>query len=87
MKIYVTPSYSSKLRKLTKNDPRLTAKVKKRIALFSQDQKYPGLKLHKLLGGMHDSWSFSITADIRIIIVYRYGDVVLVDIGKHDDVY
>lgn len=87
MNIYLTPTYITSFKKLTKNNPLLIEKIKRKIYQFSQNRLYPGLKLHKLTGHLHNSWSFSVTEDIRIIFGYKDSNIVFTDIGKHEDVY
>ncbi len=87
MKIYLSSSYVSSFRKLTKNNLPLKLKIKSKISLFKEYPRHPGLKLHKLEGGLHDKWSFSVTGEIRILLMYEADGVMLVKIGKHKDVY
>lgn len=87
MKIYLSSSYASSFKKLTKNDSYLKLKIKNRLARFKENPLHPGLKLHKLEGGPYEKWSFSITDDIRITFMYEEDSVTLVKIGKHENVY
>lgn len=45
------------------------------------------LRLHKLQGKMVTDWSITIEQDLRLIFTYVKDGVLLIDIGKHEDVY
>lgn len=49
----------------------------------------PALKIHKLKGKLSDFHACSLTYEYRIIciIIVEDGQITLVDIGTHDDVY
>lgn len=84
-KIYFSPSYERKLRKIIKKSPQLKAKIKKQTKLLLVDPKNSSLRLHKLSG--NNNWSISITEDIRIIVSIRHDIILCIDIGTHDEVY
>ena len=87
MNIYLSSSYVSSLKKLTKNNTSLLIKIKEKIKLYKINPHSPGLKLHKLKGCMDTNWSFSVTDDIRIVYIHEADGILFVKIGKHDDVY
>jgi len=56
--------------------------------LFSKNPCNPRLKTHKLVGKLDGLWAFSVGYDYRV--VFRFIDaeeVLLIDIGTHDEVY
>ena len=55
--------------------------------IIKKNSRHPSLRLHKLEGGPHEDWSISIEKDIRILFSYVKDGIVLVDVGKHDDIY
>ena len=59
------------------------------IALFRQNPFAPKLYNHALQGKMAGKRSLSAGYDLRIIFVERdgYAVVIMLDVGKHDDVY
>lgn len=87
MTIYLTPSFRSRYKKLIRNNPQLEIKIKEKINIFQENPAHLSLKLHKLKGGLHSNWSFSIDRDLRIILTYIDGGILFVDIGRHDEVY
>lgn len=87
MNLYTTPAFSRRYKKLTRRDTILAEKVKSKIRLFAENPRHPGLALHKLSGYKEETWSFSVASDLRILISYAGEDALLVDIGKHEEVY
>ena len=61
--------------------------IKKKIRIFKENPSSPALALHKLTGSLHETWSFSVEEDLRILFTYAKDGVILVDIGKHGDIY
>jgi len=46
------------------------------------------LKTHKLSGKLKGLWAFVVEYDCRVVFQFlEEGDVLLIDIGKHDEVY
>ena len=87
MNIFLASFFSRSYKKLIRKNLQLKIKIKKRISLFREQPEHPSLKLHKLTGSFHETWSFSVEDDIRILFTYAQGGVILVDIGKHEEVY
>jgi addiction module RelE/StbE family toxin len=81
------------LKRRTKNQPQLRAKVIETLTTLASDPFAPPLKTHKLQGGLNALWSCSVEYDFRIIFRFEELDdepeaaVVLVDVGTHDEVY
>ncbi len=58
------------------------------MRLFSQNPFDRRLRAHKLTGKLEGLWAFSVTYDCRVIFKFLDKDeVLLVDIGSHDEVY
>ena len=58
------------------------------ISSFSQNPFDPKLRTHKLTGKLKGLWSFSVAYDCRVIFRFiNDHDVLLIDIGSHDEVY
>lgn len=88
MKLQSTHNFDIKFRGLAKKNKKLFIKAQKKIEIFSLNQNYPSLRLHKLSGSMKELWSFSVDESIRIIFYYKDVEtVVLVAMGKHEEVY
>jgi len=87
MNVYLSTLFLRSLKRLIKKNPSLHHKVKEKISLFQNNPEHPTLKLHKLTGGQENVWSLSVGYNLRITFVYQNGDVVLVNIDTHDEIY
>jgi len=86
MLIKSSKNFNAKFRKLVKKNSTLKSKTDKKLKLLVENQNHPSLRLHKINTRPH-SWSISIDMRLRILFVYDNNDIVLVDIGTHDEVY
>jgi len=60
----------------------------RQMKAFIEDPFAPGLKTHKLSGKLRDLWSFSVSYDCRVIFKFLPAqEVLLIDIGSHEEVY
>jgi addiction module RelE/StbE family toxin len=74
--------------KKVKNNAELKKKFWKAMGLFSENPFNPRLRTHKLTGKLEGLWACSVTYDYRIIFRFLSKDeVLLIDIGGHDEVY
>ncbi len=87
MKIVLSPELHNELKKLAKKDKSLTEKVRKQMALFSQDPTHPSLRTHKLSGSLKNLWSISITRKLRMTYIVEEDTVIFTQLGTHDEVY
>ena len=59
-----------------------------KMELFLSDPFAVQLKTHKLGGKLFGLWSFSVDEDCRVIFEFiDDGSVLLIEVGKHDEVY
>jgi len=88
-KLLETKNYAKKLRKFLKKHPNTFSKYEKTIFLLESNPFHPSLRLHKLQGSLNEYHSVSIDMDYRILIDFIIIDeqIVLIDIGSHDEVY
>ena len=88
-KLVETDLYLKKLKKFLKKHKDIYKKYQKTILLLSQNPQHPSLRLHKLKGDMQEYHSVSIDIQYRIICDFIIIDdeIILVDIGTHDEVY
>lgn len=84
MKFELSSKFLRNLRKLPREIIDLT---KERLELFYVDPWQGTLKTHKLQGDRKDHWSFSINYEYRVIFRQQDEEILLVDVGLHDDVY
>jgi mRNA-degrading endonuclease YafQ of YafQ-DinJ toxin-antitoxin module len=66
----------------------LKLEVKNKIKSFQDKEIHVSLKVHKLKGGLSNTFAFSVNYKIRIIFEYENKKVVnLLLVGSHDQVY
>lgn len=84
-----TETYLKKERVFLERHRDLVPTYKKVLRLLELNPEHPSLRLHKLKGKFKDTYSVSITMQYRIIIKFSVvgNEVVLIDIGHHDEVY
>ncbi|HGJ67078.1 TPA: type II toxin-antitoxin system mRNA interferase toxin, RelE/StbE family [bacterium] len=88
MEIIWGSSFKKAYKKITKADPQLKNKIIKCLGLFANDPFHSSLNTHKLSGKLKDLWAFSVDNDCRVVFNFLDdGNVIMVDIGKHDEVY
>lgn len=81
-------SFKRAFRKSTKNNPRLRDKIADALEVFASDPFHPSLRTHKLSGKLEGLWAFVVEYDCRIVFCFLdKQQVLLIDIGKHDEVY
>lgn len=68
--------------------PLLKEEVKDKIQLFQNKENHEKLKVHKLKGGLKNTYAFSINYQIRIVFEYGNKNIVnLLYVGDHDGLY
>jgi len=69
--------------------PELVERYKKVLRMLELNPFHPTLKLHKLKGRFSDKHAVSIHYSYRIVIAFvvMENEIILVDIGHHDEVY
>ena len=86
-------SYKRAFRKTTKNNPYLKSKILEAMELLQMDPLSPELKSHKLKGILEGSWTCTVGYDLRIVFTFvknpvsNETEILLIDIGTHDEVY
>jgi addiction module RelE/StbE family toxin len=75
-------------KKKVKNNEELKKRFWDAMELFLKEPFNPHLRTHKLTGRLEGLWAFSVTYDCRVIFKFLDEDeILLVDIGGHDEVY
>lgn len=75
-------------KKKIKNNDEYKKKFWIALKFFVADPFNPLLRTHKLSGKLKGLWVFSCLYDCRIIFKYiKKEEVLLIDIGSHDEVY
>jgi len=88
IKVIWDQSFKKTYQKQVKNDSELKKRFWKAMELFSQNPYNPRLRAHKLTGSLEGFWAFSVAYDCRVIFRFLTKDeILLIDIGSHDEVY
>jgi len=81
--------FKRSVKKWSRKNPELVEIFERQLNRFVQEPFHHTLKTHILSGKLKDCWAFRITYDHRV--VFHFIDdqtkAILVDIGKHDEVY
>ncbi len=82
-------AYVKKATLFLSKHPELKSQYRKVISLLSLNPFHPSLRLHKLKGRLHGLHSISINLRYRITLtlLFKKDQIVLVDLGSHDEVY
>jgi mRNA-degrading endonuclease YafQ of YafQ-DinJ toxin-antitoxin module len=88
-KLIYPQSYIRRARKFLKKHPEIHSQYRKTLELLELNPYHPSLRLHSLQGRMSGLSSVSINISYRIVIEFIIeGDkILLVNIGKHEQVY
>ena len=93
MNIYWTSSFKRGFKRAVKKYPTHYNVIIATLKELSVDPFSANLKTHKLKGDLEGSWACSIDYNLRIIFnlvknqISEEPDIVLIDIGTHDEVY
>ena len=75
-------------KKKSKNNKEWKNNFWESVELFKNNSFHPSLQTHKLSGKLKGLWAFSCDYDCRVVLKFIDSDsVLLIDIGKHDEVY
>jgi len=84
-----TEQYNRRAAKFLKRHPDLEIQYSKTLELLELNPKHPSLRLHGLSGKLFGLSSISINLKFRITIemIVTEKEVVLLNVGNHDEVY
>ena len=75
-------------RKKVKNYAELKGRFWDALEMFAKDPFHSRLRTHKLTGRLEGLWAFSVSFDCRVIFKFlSKTEILLIDIGGHDEVY
>ena len=82
-------NYLKKASKFIKKHPELRNQYQKTLELLEINPYHPSLRLHNLQGRLSGLSSVSINMGYRIVLelIITDKDIILVDVGSHDQVY
>ena len=88
-RLIFTESYLARAEHFLRRHPDLAARYFKTVALLEADPQHPSLRLHALRGNLSGLHSVSINLSYRITIEMeiREREIVLVNVGAHEEVY
>ena len=88
-KLIYPESYIRRARKFIKRHPELIGQYRKTLELLEINPHHPSLRLHPLKGKLAGLQSISINISYRISLemVISEQEMILVNIGTHDEVY
>ena len=88
-RIIYTESYLKRAAKFIKRHPEILPQYEKTLKLLELNPSHPSLRLHRLGGPLRELHSVSINISYRITLEFLLEDgmLVLVNVGRHDEVY
>lgn len=88
-RLVFTESYNKRAAKWLRRHPDLRGQYAKTLELMELNIHHPSLRLHKLSDRLSGLSSASINMSYRITIelIILDADIILVDVGAHEDLY
>jgi mRNA-degrading endonuclease YafQ of YafQ-DinJ toxin-antitoxin module len=88
-KLVFPESYIRRARKFLKKHPEIHSQYRKTLQLLELNPHHPSLRLHSLPGRLSGLSSVSINISYRIVLemIIEGNEILLVSIGKHNQVY
>lgn len=87
--LIIPPSFRRQAKKFLKGHPDLRVAVADVLHGLEEDPFQPSLRLHPLRGELAGCHAVSVTYSYRLTIILQLTEreIILLDIGSHDDVY
>jgi mRNA interferase YafQ len=84
-----TNTFSRTARRLLKRNPDLKQEFERTLKQLEEDPTHPRLRLHPLKGRLAGKHAVSLTYSHRIVLILALseGEIVLLDVGTHDQTY
>jgi len=88
-KLVFPESYIRQARKFLKKCPEIHGQYRKTLELLELDPYHPSLRFHSRKGNLSGLSSVSINISYRIVLelMIEGNEILLINIGKHDQVY
>jgi addiction module RelE/StbE family toxin len=82
-------SYIKRAKKFLRKHPEIHSQYRKTLELLELNPRHPSLRLHDLTGRLQGLSSVSINRSYRIVLELeiREEEIILINIGSHDQVY
>lgn len=91
--LVLASSFKRAFKRLVRRQPELQEKIEQQLALLATNPFDPLLQTHKLKGKLSGAWACSVEYDCRIVFNFIENqesseeEILLIDIGTHDEVY
>jgi len=80
--------WGSSFKRVAAANPDLKPKITQALETFIDNPHHLSLRTHKLSGKLRGLWAFIVAFDCRIVFQFLdEQNILLIDIGKHDEVY
>lgn len=88
-RLVYTDSYIRRAKKFLRRYPQILVQYEKTLQLLELNPRHPSLRLHNLEGALSGLSSVSINMSYRIVLelLIQDRDIILFDIGSHDQAY
>ena len=88
-RIIYTESYLKRAAKFIKRHPEILPQYEKTLKLLELNPSHPSLRLHRLSSPLRELHSVPINISSRITLEFLLEDgmIVLVNVGRHEEVY
>jgi mRNA-degrading endonuclease YafQ of YafQ-DinJ toxin-antitoxin module len=88
-KLIYTNSYIKRASKFLKKHPDLLSQYQKTLKLLEINPTHPSLQIHPLKGRLKYLYSISINISYRITLEFFFSEkeIILVNVGHHNEVY
>ena len=88
-RLLFTNSYVKRVKKFLRRHPDIVSQYKKTLHILEINPEHPSLRRHQLKGRLKKLHSVSINISYRITLEFYIAEkeIILVNIGHHDDVY
>ncbi|PIR83871.1 plasmid stabilization protein [Candidatus Kaiserbacteria bacterium CG10_big_fil_rev_8_21_14_0_10_51_14] len=87
LRIKTTPRFDRRLASFLKAHPELVGKTEAAINSLARTPFDPRNKTHALSGPLKGLWAASISYHYRLVFLLSDDEIILVNIGSHDEVY
>ncbi|MCI5120835.1 MAG: plasmid stabilization protein [Candidatus Electrothrix sp. AUS4] len=84
-----TDSYLKRAARFVRKHPDLLSQYEKTLKVLEMNTHHPSLRLHQLRGRLKNLHSVSINISYRITLEFYFSEqeIVLVNVGHHNEVY
>lgn len=84
-----TPAYLKRSKRFARRHPELLTQYQRTLELLALNPGHPSLRLHALKGRLDGLHAVSINRAYRLVLEFLVegNRIILVNVGKHDEVY